>query len=114
MDLFKDLIWDNLIEAALSSLFAALPFLNFWPINVAIRYIIMEFTTGLYIGLAQFIDTTMIPIKNEQLKIDYQKAQVKLKIIAGGRGIESEEFKNARIEHKDYLRKHLRIGPRAA
>lgn len=114
MDYFKDLVYDNMVEAALAQLFVAFPFLNFWPVNAMIRYIVMELTDNLYIAIDQFIDTARIPIKNEALKKEFASAQVKLKIIEGGYGIESEEFKNARVENKDHLRRFIRLGPRAA
>lgn len=114
MTLFKDLIWMNLVEAALISLFAALPFLNFWPINIAIRYIAMEMAEYLYTGLDQFIDVELIKLKNETLHQEFVKASTSLKIIGRGYGIESEEFKNARVDHKEHLKKFLRTGPSAA
>lgn len=114
MDVFKDLIWNNLIEAALIELFVAFPFLNFWPINVAIRYIVMEFSDAIYAGVRELIDVTVIQLRNEQLQTEFDRSAVKLKIIARGAGIDSEEFKNARVENKDHLRKYIRIGPRAA
>ena len=113
-DSFKDLIWDNVIEAALIELFAAFPFLNFWPVNMVIRYIVMEFADYTYAGVTLAIDTTVIKLKNEELQREYDSAAVKLRIVARGHGIESEEFKNARTVHKDDLRKYLRTGPRAA
>lgn len=110
MDLFKDLIWDNLVEAAMIKLFVAFPFLNFWPVNAMIRYIVLELTDGLYIAIDQYIDTAMIPLKNEALKKEFGHEQVKLKIIAGGNGIDSKEFKDARIKSRDRLRDFLRTG----
>lgn len=114
MQLFKDLIWDNVIEAALIELFVAFPFLNFWPVNMAIRYIVMEFADIIFAGVHELVDVTVIKLKNEQLQTEFDRSAVKLKIIARGAGIDSEEFKNARVENKDHLRKYIRIGPRAA
>lgn len=110
MDLFKDLIWDNVIDAALIELFAAFPFLNFWPINMAVRYIAHELADFIYAGVHMVIDTTAIVIKNETLRREYGHAQVKLKILAGKVDIESEEFKNARTQHRLDLSKYVRIG----
>lgn len=91
-------------------LFVAFPFLNFWPVNAMIRYIVLELTDGLYIAIDQWIDTAAIPIRNEKLKNEFGHEQVKLKIIARGRGIDSEEFKNERIESRDRLRKFMHTG----
>jgi hypothetical protein len=113
-DAFKDLIWDNAIEAALAQLFAALPFLNFWPVNLIIRYIIMKFGDFAYESITLVIDTTVIPLKNKELQREFTVRAISLRSIAKSGGIQSEEFKDARVIHKADLSKYLRVGPRAA
>lgn len=108
MDLFKDLLWDNLIEAAVLELFAAFPFLAIWPLSTIIRILIGHFSNKLYAGINLFIDVSQIHWTNDTVRKEYDHRAVALKIIAVNHGIESREFKDARTKHKADLSKFIR------
>lgn len=108
MNLFKRLVWDNLVEAAFIELYAAFPFLKVPPISWIIEPIIKHFLDAFYAGVSLFIVTEMIPIRNEALKVAYDREAVKLKIIAKNHGIESQEFLDAREKSKVGLSKFVR------
>ena len=107
MDLFKDLVWDNLINAALVELHAAVPWTTIPPLSWIIDYIVRLFADKLYFGAKLFIDISTIPIINEELKREFGHSEVKLKIIAHNSGIDSEEFKNARKKNVVLLSKFV-------
>lgn len=93
---FKSLIWDSLVKAALVNLFAVFPFLNIWPISWFIKYFINKYSDQLYSMVETFIDIKEIVLRNEQAKKEYNLQSIKLHIIAKQKGIESNEFKDAR------------------
>lgn len=109
MEIFKDLVWDNLIEAGLAKLYLALPFLNIWPINSFINYIVKTYSDALYELMDETVDVGEIILRNENVKEVYGTEAVKLKIIAKNKGIDSKEFKDARIKSREKLRAAIRI-----
>jgi hypothetical protein len=112
-DLFKDLVWDNLVDAALGALFTALPILKIWPIGPIINSVVRLFADKLFAALQLAIDLQIIAFVNGEHRRAFDDASVKLKIIASSHGIESEEFKKARKEHRDALSKFVRLSGRS-
>lgn len=114
-DLFKDLVWNALVKAALSKLFAAVPLLGWGPIGFVITWIATRYADELYDGIKLFINIELIAFRNKEFEKMYANASVKLKIIAKDHGIESEEFKNARVQNRKSLEDFARYnGARAA
>lgn len=102
-DLFKDLVWDLLVKAALSKLFAAIPWLGWGPVGILVGWIVGMLADYLYDAVKMTIDLQVIAFKNEQHRREYDKAGVTLKLIARDKGIDSPEFKAARDENKKSL-----------
>ncbi len=100
-DLFKSLVWDNIVKMAITRLFSFLPgFLVGGPIGLFLRPIItgfiVKFTDQLYEFLRLTINFQMIVFKVEDLERKYTEAGVELASIANEKGIDSPEFAEAR------------------
>lgn len=110
LDLFKDLVWDNLVEAALAALFVKVPVLAWGPLGAIIKFAATKFTDYLYAGMKMFIVVEAIPLRNKLLHKKYTEAAIKLKTIAKTTGIESDEFRKARNEDKKRLSDLVRFA----
>jgi len=117
-DVFKALVWDNLVTAGVKSL--ALipyvgPFFAWGPISAVIQFLVETFITNpLYMGLQLVVDLDVIVLRNEEAQRTYEAASVSLKIVAGERGIQSQEFKDAREKHKQEMSQFTRFYPARA
>jgi hypothetical protein len=91
-DLFETLAWKPLVEAEMTALG-----LNFFPVNVILRYIMGR----VYGRFRKTADTSAIPLLNAEYQRAFNSAAVTLKIIARDKGVDSNEFKiaeeNARL-----------------
>lgn len=112
LDLFKELVWENIIFVAIELFIAKNPWLNVWPF----RQILMWIGQGINEGLATvfqklkvWADIQALILRKIELEKDFDRAAVTLKIVAQGAGIDSEEFKEARNVHKEKLNKAVRI-----
>lgn len=109
-DLFKDLAWDSLVNALLMWLFAQAPWLAWGPLRLVTTFVITHLTDKLYSLLDGAADMTRIVFRNEAHQREYERASVRLKILARDKGAESEEFRNARAEHRAALSDLVRFG----
>ena len=92
--IFKGLAWDNLVSGVL------LYFkIDVWPLNSFIRLI----TDKLFDLFKTSFDLQAIVFINDQHKDAFTKAMVTLKIIAHDKGIDSQEFRKAKENAKEYL-----------
>ena len=107
--LFRSLVWDNLIKAAIKRVFMAVPFLAMGPLGKITVYILTKFADKLYVVLKEEVDVQRIIFRNRKLGREFGRASVKLKIIAKSKGIDSNEFKNAREIHKKRLSDFVRF-----
>lgn len=104
MDLFKDLLYATIVKAAIQRLFLIAPFLSWGPLGVLVSHYLTKFAMLLYEIAETFIDLKTVPIKNEKLRKEFERASIKLNIIANGKGIDSPEFKEQRdADHKALL-----------
>lgn len=101
--IFKTLIWDSLVSAALRQLFAAVPFLGWGPIGWLVSLIVTKVADYVYAAVDEFIDLKVIAFKKMELAREYSKVSLDLKNIALSKGIESDEFKAAREVGKKSL-----------
>lgn len=104
-DFFKDLVWDSLVNAAKTKLFAAFPILAWGPVGIITNYVILKYADQLYDFVKEFVDVSLIKIKNEQFQREYDRASVSLKILARTAALDSDEFKEARHAHRKALSK---------
>jgi hypothetical protein len=104
-DLFKSLVWDWMVKAALGRLFAAAPFLAWGPIGWIVTAVVDRYTGELYDLLHEFIDFKVIAFRNVELRDAFITAELKLKGIAQSYGIYSPEYKVAHeAERQDFAR----------
>lgn len=108
--IFKGLVWSNIVDATLAAFFIKYPFLKVWPVEQIIRYLVNRWSDELY-GIAKLtMDVTAIRLMNAIHLAEYEKASIRLKIIAIDRGIESDEFKKARESYRLSLSKFTHFG----
>jgi len=100
-DLFKSLIWDNLVSAAL--VYAKI---DFWPLNSICRFL----TNQLYEFFRLQFDLATIVFLNTVHKAEFDKACVTLKVIGQDYGPDSSQYKVAKDNAKDALSKFVRFG----
>lgn len=110
-DLFKALVWNNLIKAALARLFLAVPFLGWGPIGVVVSWVVTKIADKLYDELEMIVNLQAIALKNEIHQREFDRASMKLHIIAREKGTASSEFKNAREHAKESLSQFVRFAP---
>lgn len=109
-DLFRDLIWDNLVEAGIAALFIEVPWLNAWPIGGAVKYLLRLFSDKVFDGVRMSVDLSLIAFMNQEHKKAYDTEVVKLKIIAHSYGVDSPEFKKEKENAKEILAKFVAIN----
>ena len=102
-NLFKSLVWDNLVKTAISKVFIAVPFLALGPLGKLTSWLLTKFAKKLYLQFEEVVDLKHIVYLNKDLRKEFDRASVKLKILAREVGIESNEFKKARKEHEKQL-----------
>jgi hypothetical protein len=107
-DLFKVLVWDSLVKFAISRLFAARPFLSWGPVGVIVGWALNLLADKLYAAADEFVDMTVIPIRNTALRAAYDRESVRLKLLARDKGLGSAEYlkarEDARKAHFDLVR----------
>lgn len=111
MDLFKTLVWDNLIKAALGQLYAAFPILNLPVIGWFVQFVILKYTDLLYAGMKEWVQFKEIMIKNLNLEHEYDRADVKLRLVHDEHGPESAEYKAAAKEEADAFSNFIKFAP---
>lgn len=95
-DLFKGIVWDNLIKAGTESLLKALPFLSIWPIGPIIRFVINKFSNYLFENLRLMVDLKAIAFVNDKDRKKFDEHAVKLKILERDYGLNSKQYKEER------------------
>jgi hypothetical protein len=109
-EIFKDLIWDNAIEAALVALFAAAPYLAVPPLKTIISGIIRLVGDTFFKYIRLIVDVNAISLVNKQHQANFEAISVKLRVLAYQKGIESNEFKKAKAEAKVAFAKFVKFG----
>ena len=100
-DIFKEIVWDNFVTAALVSLK-----INVWPLNSIVRIITDKF----YEFFRTSFDIQTIAFLNSVHKAEFEKAVITLKVIGADYGPESENYKNAKENAKNALSKFVRYS----
>lgn len=103
MEIFKALIWNNLVNLALARLVGAMPFLAWGPVNAFVRWLAFKVSDAIFEELHLRVDLHQIVVKNEKLKKEYDRASIKLGLISRTEGRDSDEFKKAESEFKNSL-----------
>ena len=109
-ELFKTLVWDALVEAALKKLFAAVPFLSWGPFSYVINKLVLKYSAELFSLVKDFIDLQKIAYKNKGLEKEFNKASTHLRVVAINSGIDSQAFQEARNENKKRLSDFINLS----
>lgn len=108
--IFKELVWDSLVKAAIARLFAAVPFLAWGPVGIAVSWALTLFADKIYEAVKLAVELEVIVLRNEAHRRAFDRASVELRLLARTKGIESPEFKVAREEHKKALAQFVRFA----
>lgn len=99
--IFKGLVWDILVKKYLSEMFISLSIGPTSLLATVITKIAMYFLERLYPIIEQTVKISEIRLTNEVHQAAYQRAHLKLVILAKEKGIDSSEFKKQReIQHE--------------
>lgn len=108
-DIFKSLVWNSLVKAATNALFAAVPFLAWGPVGWLVNIIITKFADFLFAQAKEFIIFEAIQFRNKELQSKFDLASVELKLIAINKGVDSDDFKQARAKNVNDLSAFIRF-----
>lgn len=105
MDLYKDLIFDTIMEAAVKKLIVRFPAFGMFPLNLFLSWFASHLAEAFYVVMKSL----NVTFENARLRQEFDNSSVALKIIATEKGIESDEFKEARQKHKQKLSEFARL-----
>lgn len=93
-----------------------MPFLNWWPLNKIIRHMLTKVTDAMWGFVVEFINFKYVFLKNESMQKMFTEKALALKGIAIANGIDSAEYRAARLEHQNAFSKKVRslLVPAAA
>jgi hypothetical protein len=97
------------VTAALETLFAAVPVLRVPVVRHIIEWAARAFTDLVYEVADLLIDLTVIRIRNEKLRREFDRAAVELKIIAHQGGTDSQKYQEARDAFRKSFADFMRI-----
>jgi hypothetical protein len=106
--LLKEVAVKGMVDFIKAKLFTLIPFLGWGPIGWVSGFIIGKVVDILWEEGKKHGDNAIIFLRNESNLKDFESASTKLYIIAKSKGIESEEFKNARKENLASLSQFVR------
>ena len=95
---FKTILWDNWVSAALSRLFILVPWMAVWPLGPLVRAIVVPFVDSLFRQGVLLFDLSLIAFKDAAHQSEYDKRMVALKILAKEKGVDSDAYKQARVD----------------
>jgi hypothetical protein len=107
-DLFRDLVWENAIQAGLAALFVEEPALAIWPLKQLIQQVVGMLQTRVYSSLRLAVDLQAIAFVNAKGQREFDAAAVTLKILERDFGPDSQQYKEARENAKAALSRFLR------
>lgn len=106
LDIFKELVWDTLVEKAIQAQLVSLlgASLAVSPLGAFFGWVLTKFANSLYGYIKKLANLEAIAFKNAEAQEVYDRSSVMLKIIYDQSGVESQEYKNARIENKKRIK----------
>jgi hypothetical protein len=108
--IFKDLVWDLGINAAIVGLDSAVPFLAIPVISRVKKILIHGVTDWVFNYIVLFVDVTAIKLVNSAHQATYEAESLRLKVVLHNSGIDSPEFKEARDAAKIALSRFTRFS----
>lgn len=109
-DLFKSMVWDILLKKAISKMMVSLVISPTGFLGVLLTKIIIAIADRLYPIIIEFVKIESIILTDEVHQKGFERAQLKLKVIALEKGINSQEFKDARKKEQDALLKLIKFN----
>ena len=109
-DLFKELIWDNLVPILMKWLISKVPFLSFGPLGALASWILMPILNELYSIVREHIDVARIIIRTSELQKKYAEASINFRKLAADQGEDSDAFKDALIADKKAFFDFVALG----
>jgi hypothetical protein len=109
-DLFKSYVWDVMIKVAIADAMVSLSISPQGWLAMMITKIIIYGTNKLYPYIVRFIKIEKVILQDEIHQKEFEKIQLKLKIIATNKGIDSQEFKDAHKKEQDDLIKLIKFN----
>lgn len=110
LDVFKDMVFDQLVKAAVSYIIGLAPFLSWGPISFIVGKVVVYVAELLYVEMKDAINFQVILLNNKDHHRAFISAQIQLNLIAKTSGIDSQEFKLSREKHKISLSKFIRYS----
>ena len=108
LDVFKTLIFDALVKAAIARIISVAPAFAWGPLSFIITKVVWYVANALYEEMHTAINFQIILLNNRKHHDAYIEAQMVLLKIAKDKGIDSDEFENQRVIHQAALRKFIR------
>ncbi len=103
LDTFKTLVYDPLIDVVVKKIIASASFLSFGPIAFIITAVVGLVADKIYAALKEIINFQYVLLLNEQHHAAFVEANQSLRKIAKEKGIDSEEYRNARSKRRSAL-----------
>ena len=110
LDVFKDLIFDQMVKSAISYIIGLEPLLAWVPVSFLIGKVVTYVAGIIYEEMKDAINFQVILLNNRSHHEGYINALSILKRIANEKGIDSEEFKTQREIHKATLSRFIRYS----
>lgn len=93
--IFKDLVWNALVKAALARAILYAPFLG-WPvIGPIVSIVVGIFADKLFKELQLGLDLTYIKFQDEEAEKAFHLSSMKLSVEAAAHGVDSPQYKEA-------------------
>lgn len=108
--IFKDLVWDPGIKTGELALEGVVPFFALPVVSTLEEGVINELSDWLYNQFVLLVDVTTIRLVNTILQAAYEDSSIGLAVLAQEKGIDSDEFKTARIQALADLSSFTRFG----
>ncbi len=103
-DIFRSLVWDSMVKAALQRLLTSLPsWIGGGPIGFVVSWAFQKIADRIYNELDKLVITQGIHLRNLSQRLAFDRAALALQIVSDAYGPESEEFKKERENAKRRL-----------
>lgn len=109
-NLFKSLIWDPLVKAAMTALDVEVPVLAVWPLSSIINGVVNLASNAIFTQVRLLVDVTAIKLLNAEHEAEYNSAAEKLAVIAHDQGVDSDAFIQQREIAKAALSKFVQFN----
>lgn len=109
-DVLKGILKDIVIPLVIKQIVKAVPFFGLPIINPIFVFIAGLIADKMFDEMSLFLDFQRIAFRNSEFQREFDRAGVSLLILADQKGIDSDEFKKARLEYRERLFKLAHPG----